>query len=659
MTFELLELFFLLDLCLILFNIIGKLCLYVLNIKIEKKFFRLFLELVSGLLFTVVLYSIIITKFLTVNDLFIIPFLYHIFLAGRRKIVVPNGRVFLNIFQNLHKDILTLFLIGLPFFLFETFLIYNQSGYKLPNNDYFYYASLSDALNTFKRENVFLSLNEFFPDQYKCLVPYHYFELWLNAIVCKAFHCSSLLSLLFIIYPILNVSVFIGLIAFWELYYKVNSYTYLIIFLMFFIGGVWFARYYNYILLSDNRHYFFSTPFTTCGKKFAVVYLFFILFLLLFLKNRKRESFIALGCLCIFYTSIAPAIFGGVIIFLLFNSFHKTFTGKDASIIFSFYLILSICFFLLYQITNQTTSSNILLTQTNLLKNIFSDIGNISFYKFFSEMFFYKWLRMIIAYLPFMLFFIPISSFILKKNKDFFRIILIVLLLNLSGSVISIFGNDLMDASQFFQNTFVFNNVLLIFLFLYGLIYLILNKAIKKRLFYIYSFIIIFLFIGYNVFQYASENYNNYHVRYSSNYIDSVLTKTEGNYTNSVCLLSKKEYENEFFLWITLPGNIMQYSYGYKNCININAFSVYNKINSVNENDRFWLENSIFYIFAENQKKNGVFHSYEQSQIDFIDKYDIKFLFAEKDAEICSGIKSRTLNRVIDPLSGEQFYLLR
>jgi hypothetical protein len=659
MNIEFLKFLLFLLISLTIVNIVGKFCLAILNIKIEKKYCRLFIELVLGLIAIVVIYSIIITSFMTVNILFFLVFIYYKFFLDRRKLIIPSYNIILDRFRNIHKDIFILFLLCLPFFLFESWLIYSPSGYNLPHFDYFLYANLSEALNTFKKENTFFSLNEFFPDQYNYLVPYHYFELWLNALACRAFHCISLFSLLLITYPLLCGSVVTGLIAFWELYFKVNLYTFLTIFFMFFVGGVWISCYKDYILLSDNGHYFYSTPFTVCGKKFAVIYLFFTLFLLLFLKNKKKEAFMALGCLCIIFINIAPAIIGGILIYLVFNGFHKTFSRKENWIILSFYIILPMGLYLLYFIINPTNYSKVIFTENNFLKNILFNIGSTNYLKYFLDNLIYKWIRMIIVYLPFLAFLISMYFLFIRKNKDFLHLVLIVLLLNFSGSIMSIIGDGLPDVSQFFQNTFAFNNVLLIFLMLFGLIYLISNKDIKKRLFYVLIFLITFLFIGYNIFQYTTENIKNYCVKYSRNYIEDVAASTTGNCINSVCLIAKKENENEKLRTTSLPGYIMQYSRGYKNCINISSFQAYDNKDNFNINDRVTIENSIFYLFIKCQIKNGSYTSYKQSQIDFIDKYHIKFLFAEKDAEISNDLKGKILNIVVDTLSGEQFYILK
>jgi len=64
-------------------------------------------------------------------------------------------------------------------------------------------------------------------------------------------------------------------------------------------------------------------------------------------------------------------------------------------------------------------------------------------------------------------------------------------------------------------------------------------------------------------------------------------------------------------------------------------------------------------LFTKNQKKQGLFKNYEHSQIDFIDKYHIKYIFANKDAYMSELLKKRINKKVVDAISGEVFYVLR
>ncbi len=45
----------------------------------------------------------------------------------------------------------------------------------------------------------------------------------------------------------------------------------------------------------------------------------------------------SLGCLLIIYIGVAPALLGGVFIYILCNRFHKTFSKKDVKYLHFFF----------------------------------------------------------------------------------------------------------------------------------------------------------------------------------------------------------------------------------------------------------------------------------------------------------------------------------
>lgn len=198
-------------------NVIGKIALIVINSKPEQKFYRIFLELVFGVTFLIALYSIVKTRLLTVNLIFVFVFITYFFFIARRKLCFPGRKSLYESFRHIHKDIIYVLIpCSLPFFLFEVYYLYSSSGIIFPHVDYFFYSELSGFLNYTGQENLWASINGVSTGQFKEIQPYHYFELWWNALISKIFHCPSVSSLLLITYPSLNSIVFIGFAALWE-----------------------------------------------------------------------------------------------------------------------------------------------------------------------------------------------------------------------------------------------------------------------------------------------------------------------------------------------------------------------------------------------------------------------------------------------------------
>ena len=659
MIFYFFQLFLFLITTIALANIIGKAGLVFLNLKPSGKFFRLFVEMVLGILLIVVIYSIIRTHFFTVNILFVFLFLFYLFFISKNKIKFINYKNLPQKFTSFHKDIIIIIIACLPFFLYELFFIYTSSVIKLPDDDYFFYSKISDSLNYFGKENKFVTLNYLYPNKFNGLQPYHYFELWINAFISWVFRLSSTYSLLLITFPLINTAVFLGLAAFWESFSKTTVFSFFFIFLFLFAGGTWFAFY--KINLLDFITPIESSPFTLYGKKLTVIYLFFILFTLLFIKNKKKSAFTVLACLPIINISIMPAVVGGSIVYLFLNRFHKNFSFKERNQLLILFVLITVFYYILYFVIGKTTYSNSYVAENNLLKKIITDYTNINNYKFLYGTIVYRFKRTLIFYLPFIIFSFFILKSVIKNNKDILQIIILVLLFNFIGLCVSSLAAGLMDDTQLLSNTLAFSNSIIIMVLIYGLcIYKTISKVIKKI--FVLSYTLILVLICNNIIYCIKDNNSTCLSKYSENYTEQIKTQTKDYpFLLAAGLFSKNNYNEINFAWVfrKSPGNIIRLSHGYRDVININSFLANNSSYPMDNFDKFYLENSEFTLFINEQKGNKQFISYEQSQIDFLDKFKIKFVFANKDAVMSELLKNKIDKEIVDSKSGERFYILK
>jgi len=493
------------------------------------------------------------------------------------------------------------------------------------------------------------------------MVTYHYFELWLNAFVSKLFHSPSIFSLLLITFPALNCVVYIGLVAIWETYYKVSFLSLSIIFFLFFTDGVYLPFYDNLPLGPDYRSTLQTSLFTVWGKKFSSEYMFVVLFILLYLKDRKIAAFIALSSLIIISVGMTPGVFMGVFAFLLLNRFHRTFSAKDTWKILLFYTIIPLFFYLIYFVLGTSSKFTDYVSDNNFMKTILSDYSNISHYKYLYGMMMYRFIRSFFIYLPYIIFSVVIYKTLIKHNKDLTILIILVLLCNFAALLSYGFAIGLTNSGQLFSNTFSLSTSLLNIIIMFGLIKLIQLKYSIKKLLFSVSFIIIFILNGVNIYN------NNKLLRiffaesYSTNYTDNVISETANQpFILYAILLSNKNIKDMLSGGgFNKPGNTIKLNYGYKGelCLNLDIF--FDSTESINSVGKSFNKNSEFYLFTNNQKQLGLFKTYEQSQLDFIDKYHIKYLFADKDAYISELIKKRVHKEIVDSISGEQFYILK
>ena len=644
-----------------LVNITGKIALSLLNIKLEKNFFRIFLELVSGLIIIVLSYSVVKSGFKTINILFVFLFLYYYFFIATRKICIPQKNNLSNSFRNFHKDMLLIVLCCLPFFFFELYYLYSSSGLITPYADYFQYSEFSNTLNATGRENMFFSSNILFPEQFKGMQPYHYFELWLNAFTSKLFHCPSIFSLLLITYPCLNCIAFIGFIAIWETYYKVSFLSLVVIFLLLFTDGIYLSFYNKIPFISEHQIFLQTSIFTTFGKKFSLVYIFIIFSLILFIKNKITEAFIVLSSLLIISVGLIPGIGGGVFVFLLLNRFHGALLPKENRKLLIFYIALSFLFYLFYLVIGYSNKSASYVSQSSLAQGILSDISNINNYKYFFGMMKYRLIACFFLYLPYVI----ITSLLyitLIKNKDILKIIILVLLCNIMALVASVCAVGLSNDMQLLTNVLVLTTFIINFIIILGFIQFIQLRNKKNSYLYILGFSVIVVLNIINI--YNNDNYfkSCFVEKYSKKYINNAIDETKNkSFFFCAALFSKQEYKTTNYEWLfsIKPGHVSQLTYGYRDIININAYPLFDSTKNMTNTDIYQMQISVFYIFTKAQKQQGSFKSYEQSQIDFLDKYNIKYVFANKDAELSDLLKSRVDKEITDTKSGERFYILK
>jgi hypothetical protein len=59
------------------------------------------------------------------------------------------------------------------------------------------------------------------------------------------------------------------------------------------------------------------------------------------------------------------------------------------------------------------------------------------------------------------------------------------------------------------------------------------------------------------------------------------------------------------------------------------------------------------------QKAAGNFRTIAQSQVDFVETYHLQYLLVSKNASLPPLLQSKVKQTIIDPASGEKFYLLQ
>ncbi|HKR06961.1 MAG TPA: hypothetical protein VJY62_20155, partial [Bacteroidia bacterium] len=319
----------------------------------------------------------------------------------------------------------------------SVFLLSDQPfPFAVPHFDHTDYSTISQFLNLTGQENAFRESN-LYDDIFKGLIPYHYFELWLNAAVAKCFGLLYSSSLLLVIYPLFYFLFYIGVNALWEGFGKITFYKKIFSFLFLFSGAFCFPFYEK---LPFVNQYFWglvvkSYPIEFLAKKMICIYVFAIPAFLCMKRKYFSTGFLFLLCIPVVFAAAAPGIFVGSFVFILAAYFLKLLPFAELKKIFCYLLIFSAFIFSLYKffgnhvfITVEGNIFNLLTTENAALKKQWADV---------------VWLgqtlpiQVLLAYLPFIILF-GIFFFQKKQIKEFsaFRIpLLIIFIMVFAGAI--------------------------------------------------------------------------------------------------------------------------------------------------------------------------------------------------------------------------------
>ena len=175
---------------------------------------------------------------------------------------------------------------------------------------------------------------------------------------------------------------------------------------------------------------------------------------------------------------------------------------------------------------------------------------------------------------------------------------------------------------------------------------------------YIYTLVLLIIII-FNFSQtITGKNENNYQANYIKSTIESIIDKN----TNGVFLYSKQNY-NSYFKKISnyyTPGLYLAYLSSKYQPISLSVFDIpLDKNNVLYDAEKNLVETSIFYRYVLTQKQNNKFVNIEQSQIDFINEYNIQYLITTKDVVLSNQLNQLINKKFVDSKSGERFYILK
>jgi len=421
---------------------------YTILLKIDlsaKPFISVFSKLFLGLLIGVLLYSLGKSRFVTINILFI-PlsiFLYSILQRYRlyeyeiKSLFFKKKEIVILVYCSLFATIIFIVRV-LELYDWETGYLYHHEL----TFDKIFYNNIVDELNILGIENVNGGLN-YYDKTYHGLSAYHYFELWLNALIVKLTGLISLYSYSMIASLLLAVVLYSGYLALFEYFNpSISWYVYLLSFGLVLSTAFYFDFYQSLELLKYiSRRYASGLTDALSMPKLVLGELFLVSSTLFFLYRKPLAGILSLLFLPIINIGLLPGVLAGCFIFVVFNKFLHLIKLPN-----NYLLITFILFGLFYLIIIFFFRPELKLSYPDLA--IINEITLLGYIKKFFIRITAETLRFSILFLPLLILFA-----VIVRDKAHLKAIILLNTLILGGGLLfsaSIFF--FVDSFQFVEN---------------------------------------------------------------------------------------------------------------------------------------------------------------------------------------------------------------
>jgi hypothetical protein len=434
--------FFLGLLAITIVYIIGKgiICNYTVNILFFNK---LFITLAIGIVSMVYLFSIFQSVGKTINIIlspFIIYFIYHYRTSNNTPILC---------WAEIKKEMLWSIILFSIIFLYQSlfYIDFHNGCIKPLNIDFYEHSSYSNSLRLYGAENNFVDILYYFPELRNKLAPYHYGELWLNALFSKLFGNSSVNTLYFITNGVLIATFCTGICSLFENKIKKNISIVSFSILCLFITNIYSSQ---ISMLSEHSNPWDGTIMGLCFQKQAFISIFGLLGFILLIQKRKVEGTLILLSLPVFSVALLPGIITGIILYeileIIESGMHITKTQIVFIVLPLLFILSYYVFYRNYQIQYNADNHNILKTFEDLKRRV--SLENIMRYFIIS-----------------ILFFLPFIILLLKTSLSLYRYWLFIAFCLLGGILAFSITSSISNTNQFYTNINSLSIIILIISF--------------------------------------------------------------------------------------------------------------------------------------------------------------------------------------------------
>lgn len=631
--------------------IVGAIITRLFKLAHRERFFALFLNLIFGLSIIVSVYAVICTHGNTIQSAILVLILLVAWIVRYQPVnsssLVPEPIVLAGAGVSVLPILLILVIIT---FCLQYFILYDSDSeyLKTPFVDYVYYSRLSLPLN-----HLGLETNTLEPvyQQFLTQQPYHYFEIWLNALLVRVTGLPSVLVLFISSASILLTIICVGFSALFA-HFQLRTVWILVFALLFlFVTGIRWPFLQHYDFVSNGA--LLSSTLLCMHPKLAPVYVFMLLVGLLLLNRHYIAAGTSLAIMPLVFISTAPvagisAVALASYLFLIRQlPWFKALAMVIAIVAVTLYIVL---FYTShpesYQFpsTGRTFALQSIIPKLNEVKTLLNiTVGVfVNYAIYFGAYGALLLLLLLLRRQPRLLAGVPPIIWI------WFGASLVI------AAIIRAFGTHYLDSFQFFSNAMLPLTPIMLAIVLAVL----LRSASSNSYFLATGVIVLLLTINFFVIGAGTT-------RYSPQFMSEVSRVAPRLGYRGAYVFADTDYKNAYTLSsdsYTAGNYISNFKNDYAlmslSALDIDSLATDMRFNRDSAQAEQIIRKSTLYRFARFQSLKGKKYSLDSIKYKFVTENNISFICASKAAELPLILHSLISVAYTDSLSGERLYLL-
>jgi hypothetical protein len=628
---------------------VGNYLLKIINFPYVKSYTKIFLELSTGILLLTIIQAVISTKLNSI--LLITPIIlaagYHLDKKGLK--LKHNGTYVDSCsFSILEKYfvVFEVFVLALLFYSIKFFALFQNGDTYLigPDGycDFTYYSRCADYM---LRTGIETCNNDYlFPVTSK---PYHFGDLWFIALITNVNKNITHFSEIFTFRAIYLVVVYAGIMAILENKYPVNFKIKAAVGLSIFFAPLYLDAYVNVRFLSEM--WLFTQTFFEAPKLFFIQVLL-IASILLNIIGYKKLAIATLLSIPVVYTVTIIPVYAGFMVYLIYVYLCTKKILYDEFAIF----IVSASYILVYYFIVNPSDMEVDTTKFNLIELVnFRHTINIIGGTFLAH---------IILYLPVGIVFFAYVHYTKLNFHQFSRKLVLhelrrkpmyIFILSMpvfSLLLWSITSGDVNSVQLFYNIAMPVFYIGAIFILLISFISF--NRNLR---------VLIFTFLLLTAIH-EFPKFPDMPPKYSADFIREIHARK--NIFNGIYVTYKplSYYDSIFSFYdkVSNFGNYFAYLNNNTQPVSLDMIDVpiagdihYERMAKQS------LESSTFYRYVDHKKKERIFKSNSEYQLDFIAENNIKVLVTLNSVQLPDYLNALVIERIEDSLSGEVICILR